>query len=48
MPSLATRVRSSARVGGVLRIGEGVHERAVIDRARFDKRVREKAGGQPG
>ncbi len=27
------------------KIGEGVHERAVIDRARFDKRVREKAGG---
>ena len=28
------------------RIGEGVHERAVTDRARFDKRVREKAGGK--
>jgi predicted thioesterase len=27
------------------RIGEGLHERAVIDRGRFDKRVREKAGG---
>lgn len=27
------------------RIGEGLHERAVIDRARFDRRVREKAGG---
>lgn len=31
------------------KIGEGLHERAIIDRARFDKRVREKAtaGGQP-
>jgi len=27
------------------KIGEGLHERAIIDRARFDKRVREKAGG---
>ena len=25
------------------RIGEGVHERAVIDRARFDQRVQDKA-----
>jgi predicted thioesterase len=27
------------------KIGEGLHERAIIDRARFDKRVREKAAG---
>ena len=26
------------------RIGEGVHERAVIDRARFEQRVQDKAG----
>jgi fluoroacetyl-CoA thioesterase len=26
------------------RVGEGIHERAVIDRARFEARVREKAG----
>ena len=25
------------------RIGEGVHERAIIDRARFEQRVRDKA-----
>jgi predicted thioesterase len=30
------------------RIGEGVHERAIIDRARFDKRVQEKARGSAG
>jgi fluoroacetyl-CoA thioesterase len=27
------------------KIGEGLHERAIVDRARFDKRIREKAGG---
>jgi predicted thioesterase len=30
------------------RIGEGTHQRAIIDRARFEKKVAEKAGAERG
>jgi predicted thioesterase len=30
------------------RIGEGTHQRALIDRARFERKVAEKAGAERG